>query len=256
MDRTVLLTGSASGIGEATAKLLAANGWRVIGVNRRGGEIVADQSTPQGRAKILELAPTLARGALNAVIANAGVTFPSDLIVRCNFFGTVSVVEGLRAELAKADAPRAVVVGSVGLVHACDDSVIEACLDRDEAAAVSIVGTLHPAIVYTSVKRALSRWLRGASIGPKWAGCGIPLNMIAPGVVDTPAMHETVSSEEGRARLEAAGYPMPLGGIGLAEHVAPALQWAVSPENYMMTGQVIFVDGGTEAVVRGDDIFG
>jgi NAD(P)-dependent dehydrogenase (short-subunit alcohol dehydrogenase family) len=48
---------------------------------------------------------------------------------------------------------------------------------------------------------------------------------------------------------------MPLHGPGEPEQAAAILAWLAGPENALMTGQVIFVDGGYEVLTRGDDIW-
>jgi NAD(P)-dependent dehydrogenase (short-subunit alcohol dehydrogenase family) len=45
--------------------------------------------------------------------------------------------------------------------------------------------------------------------------------------------------------------PQPLGFPGPVEAVASLLEWTVSPDNSFMTGQLLFIDGGAEAVLRG-----
>ena len=45
---------------------------------------------------------------------------------------------------------------------------------------------------------------------------------------------------------------MPLHGPGEPEHVAALLAWLAGPENVLVTGQVVFVDGGADAVLRGE----
>ncbi len=45
--------------------------------------------------------------------------------------------------------------------------------------------------------------------------------------------------------------PMPLHGPGRPEHVASLLAWLVGRDNVLVTGQVVFVDGGADAVMRG-----
>ncbi|GAA3989839.1 hypothetical protein [Thermobifida alba] len=46
--------------------------------------------------------------------------------------------------------------------------------------------------------------------------------------------------------------PQPMGFPGPVAAVAAALEWTVSPDNSFMTGQVLYVDGGADAVLRGD----
>jgi NAD(P)-dependent dehydrogenase (short-subunit alcohol dehydrogenase family) len=56
------------------------------------------------------------------------------------------------------------------------------------------------------------------------------------------------------ARLETAARLFPLGGVGRPEHVATLLAWLVGPANGFLTGQVVYVDGGHDALVRGDAV--
>ena len=70
--RTILVTGSASGIGAGTAARLRTAGHRVIGADLRDAEIKADLGTPAGRVSLLEQAQRLAPDGLDGVIAGAG----------------------------------------------------------------------------------------------------------------------------------------------------------------------------------------
>jgi NAD(P)-dependent dehydrogenase (short-subunit alcohol dehydrogenase family) len=137
-----------------------------------------------------------------------------------------------------------------------DDELLEQLLEGTEAAALARATTLaeSPATgheIYSSSKRALTRWLRRAAPSAAWAGAGIPLNAIAPGVVLTPMTADLVATPEGRARLKEL-VPMPLNGPLKADVAAHLLKWLVSEENSHLCGQVIFVDGGFEVTVRGD----
>jgi enoyl-[acyl-carrier-protein] reductase (NADH) len=60
-----------------------------------------------------------------------------------------------------------------------------------------------------------------------------------------------VATDAARTRLERE-VPMPLNGIGTPKQVGALLGWLTSPANELVTGQVIFIDGGYEALVRGD----
>ncbi len=87
--------------------------------------------------------------------------------------------------------------------------LVEACLAHDEARALEIGGELAAVsaqvgmLNYTSSKRALSRWLRRASIMPHWAGAGIALNAVAPGTVITPMMKDMLATPEMVAMVDA-----------------------------------------------------
>jgi NAD(P)-dependent dehydrogenase (short-subunit alcohol dehydrogenase family) len=108
-------------------------------------------------------------------------------------------------------------------------------------------------LIYNTAKRALVSWVRHTAPSPEWAGAGIALNAIAPGLIDTPmAAGAFVDDEARNATLEAI--PMLLNGPAQAVVVARLLAWLVSEENSHLCGQIIFLDGGAEAIARGDSI--
>jgi NAD(P)-dependent dehydrogenase (short-subunit alcohol dehydrogenase family) len=87
----------------------------------------------------------------------------------------------------------------------------------------------------------------------EWAGAGIALNAIGPGVIDTPMTRPLLDDPAGVEMLR-VGAPMPFGGHAQPEQVAPLLAFLTSPENTLVTGQMVFCDGGADTVLRGDDI--
>ena len=97
----------------------------------------------------------------------------------------------------------------------------------------------------------MRRWIRRESVTADWAGAGIPLNGVGPGIVVTPMTAELLATDEGRELADTA-VPMPLGGHAEPADVAALLGFLVSPANTRITGQVVFVDGGCDAVLRGD----
>ncbi|GGL33701.1 SDR family oxidoreductase [Phycicoccus endophyticus] len=262
MSRTYVVTGAASGIGRATANLLAHRGNRVIGVDVRSGDVVADLSTPQGREDAVEGVLDEAGGRIDGVVANAGLSLPTAATVAVNYFGAVGLLHGLRSALvaASSGAPRAVVTSSMATLMPVHAPLVEACVAGDEERAMLIAADLEAqgpqvgAILYPSSKRALSRWVRRVAPTATWAGAGIPLNAVAPGIVRTPMVEELIATEEGRAGLEAA-VPMPLHGYLEAQQVAALIAWLVSPENTHLCGQTVYVDGGSDVVLRGEDVW-
>ncbi|MFY1668858.1 SDR family oxidoreductase [Plantactinospora sp. WMMB334] len=256
--RTYLVTGVADGIGRATAERLAKEGHRVIGVDRRDAEIVADLGTPDGRRHLVAEAGRI--GGVDAVVAVAGTAEPDTTPIAVNYFGMVATLAGLRPLLAAAPAPRAVAVTSIAAIAPADEALVSACLAGDEPAALDRARTLVDegravftagSQVYTASKVALARWVRRTAAGPEWAGAGIPLNAVGPGVVLTAMTRDILATPSERAILEQVS-PSPLNGV--AEPAVPAglLAWLASPENTHVTGQVIYCDGGADATLRGD----
>lgn len=253
MSRTIVITGSASGIGKATAELFRSRGDQVIGVDLHDAEVCADLSTPDGRTEAFIGVLSLS-SQIDAVITCAGLSGNSPTVVAVNFFGTTEFVTGLLPALANSDAPRVAVVASSVAIHASDAPLGEACLAGDEEAALVRAGELGAsgggAAIYPGSKAALARWVRRESITPAWAGAGIPLNAVAPGVVLTPMVAGLFEDPKMVAAMDQA-VPMPLNGHQDPEVLADALAFLVAVENTHITGQVIFCDGGAEAVRRG-----
>jgi len=253
--RTIVVTGAASGIGRATKDLLESRGDRVIGVDLHEADVAVDLSTPEGRTALVEGVGDLTGGRIDAIVANAGLSHEIPLTMAVNYFGAVATLEGLRPFLAGSAAPRAVTTSSMASLRQPDDVLVEAALAGDEAKALAraaeLVESGPQGCVYPSSKGALSRWLRRNAPTPAWAGAGIPLNAIAPGVVLTAMTAEMLGSEKGRDMVS-AHVPMPLNGYMPPESAAALFAWLVSPENTHLCGQVIFIDGGTDVVMRGD----
>ncbi len=253
--RTVVVTGSASGIGRALAELLVSRGERVIGVDIHDADVTVDLATPEGREAMVAQVAELSGGSLDAVVANAGLATGTPTTVGVNYFGALATLEGLRPMLAGSDAPRAAATVSMASLMPNDPELVDAMLAGDEARALAraevLAGTEAEGLIYGSTKAALSRWVRRNAPSPAWAGAGIPLNAIAPGIVETPMVADLIATEEQRTAM-ASVVPMPLNGYMPASAPAELLAWLVSPVNTHVCGQVVFIDGGSDVVIRGD----
>lgn len=263
MARTCVVTGSASGIGAATADLLRRQGCHVIGSDLHDADVVADLTTTYGRAALVRGVSRLAGGRIDAVVANAGGG-PPWASLALNFFGTVATLEGLRPLLEKSPAPRAVAISSIASLGRTLTEIIERCLEMDEPGAMAaartalehdggdtstdgLAGCGHtPLALYATAKQALEQWCRRVAPTQEWAGMGITLNVVALGFYDTPAAAYVLSNPPLRASMATA---VPLRGAfpGRPEEAAAVLAWCTSAESSQMTGQVLFADGGYEA---------
>jgi NAD(P)-dependent dehydrogenase (short-subunit alcohol dehydrogenase family) len=244
-----VITGSASGIGAATRELLKSRGHRVIGADLHDADVIADLATDQGRGHLIDEVRRLSDGTIDAVLAVAGVDIAGPPTVAINYYGAIATLAGLRPLLAGSPAPRAVAVSSITSVHPFDQQLLDAMLDGTEDQALSRAKTAP--FAYATTKRALSRWIRRTAVSEDWAGAGIPLNAIAPGLVRTELLERLFADPATKDRIN-AGSPMPLGGPYPPVAAAELLAWVTSEENGHMTGQTIFIDGGADVVLRGD----
>jgi NAD(P)-dependent dehydrogenase (short-subunit alcohol dehydrogenase family) len=240
MARNIVVTGSASGIGKATAARLAKNGDRVIGVDLRDAEVIADLSTPEGCTAMAHKIESITSGKLDAVVANAGVSGMNAYAI--NYWGAIGTLEALRPMLLRSSAPRAAVTASVVATFPHNPKII-AALEAGERNPPS-----NPGEPYVNSKHAIARWVRRAGGSQEWSGSGILLNAIGPGVVDT----NLVAAFKDQPDVVSVIENSPLKRIAQAEEMAEVFAFLVSPQNTFLSGQIIYVDGGLDAHNRPD----
>ena len=255
MNRTYVVTGAASGIGAATTHYLRERGDRVITADLHDADVIGDLATTEGRAALVDGVRGRSGGGIDGIVANAGGG-PVETMLSLNFFGAVATLERLRPLLQTSPAPRAVVVSSIASLGPTEPELVEACLSMDERVAnaagkTAIAAGKDGLVLYGSAKLALNRWCRRVATQAQWAGAGITLNVVAPGIIDTPAAAYLLSTPDLRENM---GRLMPLLGAypGRPEQMATILAWCVSVENSLMTGQIMFVDAGYECRARGE----
>ncbi|MGH6696194.1 SDR family oxidoreductase [Sphingopyxis sp.] len=249
--RTAVITGSASGIGLATAAYFRRANYRVIGVDLQSADIISDLSSQEGRAhasaRILELAPD----GIDAVIPCAGIgggRTSSMMVSAVNFFGTTRLLDLLRPQLALGTDARVVIVSSSTAILAHDPVLLEYYLADDEERALR--HSADPMLTYSTGKRALCHWMRSKAVSAEWAGSGIHLNAVAPGVVVTPLTQSALGTAEGRAAAAAVA-PIVLPSYPSPAAIAPLIAFLACAENSNMIGQIVFSDGGSEVLTRG-----
>ena len=248
-----MISGSASGIGAALRARLEAAGQRVIGIDLHDAEVEADLGTAEGRSAAIEGVLVASHGMLDALVPGAGIGAhiqPLSNIVSVNYFGAQGLLEGLREALAAGSEPAAVAISSNSsrLGRDVDSPMVEACLSGDEAEARGIADTLDGRLVYAGSKLALARFVRRNATQPAWAGAGIRLNAVAPGITMTPLVEAGMANPEDAASIEQ--FPIPLGRFAQPDEIAPVIEFLLSPAAAYCCGSVVYVDGGSDAVFR------
>jgi NAD(P)-dependent dehydrogenase (short-subunit alcohol dehydrogenase family) len=241
--RAALVTGAGSGIGAASASLLAKKGHAVALVGRRaelleetaaailaqGGRaetIVADLAAEDGPSRVVD-ATLSAFGRLDVLVNNAAVIRNDaferftmadfDLHVAVNLRAPFFLVQAALPALRRGDAPAVVNVSS------------------------SVGSIVKPSTtLYATTKAALEYLTRATAY--ELATAGIRVNCIAPGPVDTP-IHATYSDDLDETYRDLARR-IPLGRMGAPDDVARWVWWLVSPDTGWTTGNVVHVDGG------------
>ena len=252
--RSVIITGGGSGIGEACAALLAAQGAAVTICGRTeaklaaAGERIAAGAKHGGRVHhvvadvtvegdvIRLVAATLEQdGRLDGVVANAGGgggfgpyhlqdTAEFVRVLHLNVLGTMLMVKHTVTHLVSA--------GSGSFV-----------------AMSSIAGHLtHPHFgAYTVGKAGIEQIVRNAA--DEYGEAGVRFNAVRPGFIATELM-ELIPRDS--AVYESYVANTPLGGVGEPEDVAQLVRFLLGPESRWITGQVINIDGG-HSLRRGPD---
>jgi NAD(P)-dependent dehydrogenase (short-subunit alcohol dehydrogenase family) len=222
--KRAVVTGSASGIGRATAAALAAAGARVAGLDLAESEcdvpIVGDTS----RVEDVERAAD-ALGGVDIWVNNA-----ARLLVRPVVEMTDADWHGLLAANlhgyfygCRAAARRMVTVGGGSIVNV-----------TSVARAQGIPGLG----AYVAAKGAIAALT--TTLALEVAAAGITVNAVAPGAVDT-ALNAGAYTDEVRRTYEAR---IPLGRIGTSDEVADVIVFLASDAARYVTGQELLVDGG------------
>ena len=252
--RTIAITGSASGIGAATALLLEKDGCRVIRVDWKGGDVVADLGTPEGRSAAVAGVRRLAGERLDGLLSGAALGPYDDptAVVRVNYFGAVALLDGLLDLLARGFEPAAVAISSIGAVFEAMHvpGFAAACLEGDEAGALARIAGKDGNSAYTNAKHALALGVRRRA--QAWGAAGVRLNAVLPGKVATP-MLAAIHRHEALGPAVAA-LPVPLAREAAAEEIASAIVFLLGPDARYVHGTTVKVDGGSDALVRPDAI--
>jgi NAD(P)-dependent dehydrogenase (short-subunit alcohol dehydrogenase family) len=246
------LTGGATGIGAAIKEQLRADGHQVIVVDLKEGDVCADLSTLAGRQNAIDGIRALAADGLDGLIPCAGLgpsVRPLSLITRVNYFGAVAVVEGVLDLVVKRKGSIVMISSNSASMTGHDDYVDLLLADKESAAADLIDGKdAHTA--YAGSKHALSCWMRRNA--PDYARQGVRINAVAPGIIDTPLSSKVLADKDLGQLMKDFGDSVPLGAIGQPQQIAEVVTFLLSGKASFMSGSMVFVDGGHDAMLRPD----
>ena len=218
-------------------------------------DVVADLGTAAGRDRAVAEASERCGGALEGIVTCAGLAGePSragSLLASVNYFGTIDVLEGLRPLLARGGGAVAISSNSTTVQPGVPADLVDACLDHDEELCRRIADARGSMVTYPATKLAVAHWVRRAATGPGWAGAGLRLNAIAPGMIDTPMVAAMRADPETGPLLDML--PIPVGRPGRPEEIAALVEFLLGPDGAFFCGSVIFCDGGSDAVLRTRD---
>lgn len=257
------ITGATSGIGAKTLELLKQRGHEVINIDLKDGDICVNLASPEGRQEAIDRLHEMHPEGLDGIICNAGVSGACgnlQLIISLNYFGTVAIAKGVYDLLEKKHG-NCVVTASNTISQGAGRMDIADLLNNigDEKRILNLVSTLDSTSLsvgnsmYVSTKYALARWVR--RISASWAANGVRINAVAPGNVHT-AMTATMSTTAKMA-LNALPIPTKFGQETLMapEEIASVIVFLASPEAAGVNGNVMFVDGGTDALLNSEKVY-
>jgi NAD(P)-dependent dehydrogenase (short-subunit alcohol dehydrogenase family) len=246
------MTGGATGIGAALKGQLLERGDSVIVVDIKEADVVADLSTDQGRQAAIDGVRALAPDGLDGFIPCAGLgshVQPASLIAQVNYFAVIATIEGLRDLVARKNGSILLVSSNSAPMIENDNPYVAACMaDTDEATALPLVTDGHTA--YAGSKRGITLWMRRNVAA--YAADGVRMNAVAPGITMTNMTEEISKDEQFGEAIKQFAEMTPVGGSAQPEQIASGMCFLLSPEASFICGSVLFIDGGTDAMLRPD----
>jgi NAD(P)-dependent dehydrogenase (short-subunit alcohol dehydrogenase family) len=232
--KVCVITGAASGIGAESARLFAAEGAHVVGVDIDDGAegelaIRADVTDGEQVRGMYEQARER-YDRIDVLFNNAGINPPSDGSVLETPLETWQQIQDVNLRgvflCCKHGIPHLLASGGGSVINT--------------ASFVAVMGAAVSQVSYTASKGgvlALSR-----ELGVEFANRRVRVNALCPGPVDTPLLHELFASDEEEAKRRLVHLPM--GRFAEAREIAQGALFLASDESSYVTATAFMVDGG------------
>jgi 2-hydroxycyclohexanecarboxyl-CoA dehydrogenase len=245
VGRVAVVTGGASGIGEATCHRLAGQGHRiaVLDVDADRAERVAEQIRGAGSDALGVAVDVADRPGVEEAFAKVRADLgPTEILVTSA--GIISMDDF--ADIAPEVWQRIIDVNLTGTFHCCQvalPDMVAARWGRIVTISSSAAQRGSPnAAHYAAAKGGVMVLTK--SMARAYASLGITVNSIPPSGIDTP-MHQANQAAGKVASDEVLVRAIPVGHLGTPDDVAAAVEFLVSEEAGYITGQVLSVNGGS-----------
>jgi len=239
-----LVTGASSGIGAATAKLMASNGARVainFHQNKKGAETTRDEIVAVGGTAIVVQADVKQATEVDSLVKRTQDELgPIDILVN----NAGSLIERLRILELTEERWDEVIDLNLKSAFLCCRAVAASMMERKSGAIINVssiagrtggaLGSIH----YSTAKGGIITFTKG--LAKELAPFGVRVNAVSPGVIDTH-YHEQFSTPE-MMKGYVAG--IPLGRVGNPEEVASVICFLASSASSYLAGETIEINGG------------
>ncbi len=246
-EKVALVTGAASGIGEATARRLAAEGARVwcADLDAAGCGRTAEAIRAAGGEAVAQRCDVTDPGTCAATVAGAVEAF-GRLDVLCNVAGVA--LYNHATEVSDADWSRILAVNLSGVFYMCRAAIPHLLESRGNvvnlASAAGLVGVAY-ASAYCASKGGVVMLTR--SLAVEYAHRGLRVNCVCPGGVDTPMARGFAPPPDAKSGLIKRMMGLTEFPLARPEEIAAVVAHLASDEARFVTGAAWSIDGGQVA---------